>query len=107
MENAPREPSDEAEAVPRSNRFPPIVFTPEEAAEALGVSVRTLHTLVTQFNLPYVQVGKALKRFRPAALRKWAKDNETLATAPTKREDETAEEEVAGTLANGRHQRDN
>jgi excisionase family DNA binding protein len=56
-----------------------ILLKSEEAAELLKIGERTLWQLTKEGKIPYVRVGKCL-RYRPEALREWARSQETPAT---------------------------
>jgi len=47
-----------------------IAWTYEEAAEAMGISVRHLRTLVRRFKMPYVPMGRSI-RFLPEDCEAW------------------------------------
>ena len=62
---------------------PAVLLTPQDAADALGVSLRTLRDLTRPHgDLPPVRLGR-LVRYRPDTLREWAAAREmTAAKAP-------------------------
>lgn len=52
------------------------LMTRKEAAESLGVALRTVDALTASGDLPVVRIGKAV-RFRPSALELFCEANET------------------------------
>lgn len=59
-----------------SSEQPKTLLTPQEAADALGISERTLRDLtVPHGELPRVRIGRCV-RYRPAALEAWSADRE-------------------------------
>ncbi len=52
-----------------------VLLTPDEAANALGVSKRTLMDSYRRWGIPVVRVGKHI-RFRTRALEQWIDANE-------------------------------
>lgn len=48
----------------------------EQLAAYLGLSIWTLRHGYRRLNVPFVRIGGAV-RFRPAAVARWAADNET------------------------------
>lgn len=56
--------------MPEPRPIPPMALSVAEAAESLGVSVRSLSTLVTINALPSLRIGRR-RLFRPAELEAW------------------------------------
>lgn len=59
----------------------PIALGQEQAAEALGLSTRTVRALVARGELPCIRVGRRVL-FRRATLDQWLRDRERLGDAP-------------------------
>jgi len=54
-----------------NNVSPRLLLRPQEAANALGVSLRTLMSLVTSGEIPHTRIGERNLRFPLDGLREW------------------------------------
>ena len=54
---------------------PRLLLSTREAADAMGISERTLHTWVTDHGCPRIKIGR-LVRFNPVELLEWASKRE-------------------------------
>ncbi len=62
-----------AETVPA---IAPILLTPPQAAQALGISPRKLWSMTAGSEIPHVRIGRAV-RYSVDSLREWASDQST------------------------------
>jgi excisionase family DNA binding protein len=62
-------------SVPRPFR---LALRADEAADALGISPRTLAAMVAAGTIPYTRIGKRNLRFPVAALQKWLDGQTTM-----------------------------
>jgi excisionase family DNA binding protein len=60
-----------------------LLFRPQECANSLGVSLRTVMSLVAENAIPYVRLGERNLRFPVDALRDWLAQRTTWPTALT------------------------
>ena len=58
-----------------------LLLRPQEAADALGISLRTLMTMVERDEIPYVRIGVRNLRFSVDGLRTWIAARSTRQTA--------------------------
>jgi excisionase family DNA binding protein len=52
----------------------PDIMTPDEVAEFLRVSRRTINNLVATEAIPFVRIGRRVVRFKRQALTKWLRE---------------------------------
>jgi excisionase family DNA binding protein len=62
------------QATLRGNRE---ILTPDEAAEFLRVSRRTINHLIAAEAIPFVRIGNRVVRFRRQAVMKWLREENT------------------------------
>ena len=58
-----------------------ILLKPQQAANALGVSLRTIMGMVASNEIPFVRLGERNLRFHTDALREWVSKRTTWPTA--------------------------
>ena len=64
----------------QNNVSPRLLLRPQEAANALGVSLRTLMSLVTSGEIPHTRIGERNLRFPLEGLREWVARRTTWPT---------------------------
>jgi excisionase family DNA binding protein len=65
---------------PENNISPRLLLRPQEAANALGLSLRTLMSMVTSGEIPHTRIGERNLRFPLEALREWVARRTTWPT---------------------------
>jgi excisionase family DNA binding protein len=70
----------ETRQVENNGNTPRILLRPQEAANALGVSLRTLMSLVTAGEVPHTRIGERNLRFPVDGLRAWVARRTTWPT---------------------------
>jgi excisionase family DNA binding protein len=53
------------------------IMTPDEVAELLRVSRRTINNLVATEAIPFVRIGRRVVRFKRHAITKWLREQNT------------------------------